>query len=228
MMLRTGVGSNGRGYRYYAFSTRARQGASACMGMSVRMDRLDEAVIGFLRSDLLASEKVRKLLRPAMAYQQSWADRRRYHVGELSTRAADAECRLRNLYDAVENGTLTGLDRMFKERVAELSAIRDQAEMDADRVTRAVDRVGPTLGVEDVSRWAKDVRSKLLGGSFPRHHVRSLLQRIEVRSKHEVYVRGSRSALLLALASAGGARMAKAGMGESTDPKEGYAFSLPV
>lgn len=224
MMLRTGVGSNGRGYRYYACSTRARQGASACKGVSVRMDRLDEAAIDFLRSELLTPGRLKKFVRPALAYQESWTARRQHHIDELSGRAADAERRLRNLYDAVENGTLTSLDRMFKERVSELSAMREQAEMDADRAARMVDRIGHVFSIEDVLGWAKETRSKLRGNSFPRHHVRSLLQRIEVRDKHEAYVRGSRSALLLALASAGGARMAKAKVGESNDAEEAYAF----
>lgn len=40
MTIRIGRGSTGRTYRYYACSTRARQGQTGCQGPAVPMDRL--------------------------------------------------------------------------------------------------------------------------------------------------------------------------------------------
>lgn len=208
MALRTGTSSAGRSYRYYACSTKARQGPVGCCGVSVRADRLDELLIEFLVSDLFASGRLETLLAPFLTHRDAWAERRRKHVSDLRIRAAEAELKLRRLFEAIENGTLTGPDRMFGERVAELSAVRDQAEADADRVEAMVDQATPSLALDDVHRMAEDVRSRLRSGpwAMQRPHVRALLQRVEVVSKQEIRVSGSRSALLKALVTASGGR----------------------
>jgi hypothetical protein len=58
MTLRTGTGASGISYRYYACSTKARQGPTGCKGMTMRMERLDEAVILFLTSELLNPQRL--------------------------------------------------------------------------------------------------------------------------------------------------------------------------
>lgn len=45
MTLRTGTSRLGREYRYYTCSTKARQGKTGCPGITVPIDRLNEAVI---------------------------------------------------------------------------------------------------------------------------------------------------------------------------------------
>lgn len=134
MTLRTGTSSAARSYRYYTCSTRAQQGPTGCKGVTLRMEKLDDAAIGFLTAGLLTSERLEPLMTPLLVHRDVWADRRRTHVAELRERAADAEAKLRRLYEAVENGMLAAADRMFRERVTELGAIRDQAEADAERI----------------------------------------------------------------------------------------------
>ncbi len=48
MTLRAGTSSVGREYRYYTCSTKARQDATGCPGITVPMDRLNEAVVDHL------------------------------------------------------------------------------------------------------------------------------------------------------------------------------------
>ena len=232
MTLRTGRNGSpyGKTYRYYACSTRARQGPTGCKGMALRMDRLDEAVIGFLTSDLLDVERMADLMAPLLVRRDVWADRRRRHVAELRERAADAEAKLRRLYEAVESGMLTSADRMFGQRTAELGAIRDQAEADADRIAAMVGRAEPALDVRDLRRMTSDARSKLLRAEdgARRALVRAFLQRVEVVSKHEARVVGSRSVLFRALAVAAGAKLAKAGFGEFGDTDNSYSFSFTL
>lgn len=207
MTIRTGTGGSGRSYRYYACSTRARQGQTGCRGAAVRVDRLDEAVIDFLRSTLLVPERIQALMAPLLAHRENWTDRRQRHVAELRQRADEAGRKLRNLYEAVENGVVTGTDHMFKERVAELSELREHAGIEADRVEAMVLRTGPTLAMKDIMRMAEDARAKLRKvGSPPRQIVRMLLQRAEITGKDEAHVKGSRGSLLKALASATGNR----------------------
>jgi len=61
------------------------------------------------------------------------AERRKSHIAELRKRAAEADARLRRLYDAIENGIADLSDPMLKDRIAELKATRDQARLDAER-----------------------------------------------------------------------------------------------
>jgi hypothetical protein len=171
------------------------------------MDRLDDAVVDFLGSTLLAPQRIEASMTPLLTHREDWTDRRRQHVVELRARADKAERKLRNLYEAVENGVLTSTDRMFKERIAQLSTRREQAEIEADRVEAMVIRTGPVLSMQDVIRMAKDARGRFqVAGKPPRQIIRTLLQRVEVVGKDEARVKGSRGELLKAIASATGNR----------------------
>lgn len=131
------------------------------------MDRLDEAMIDFLRSMLLAPERIEALMALLLTHRESWTDRRRQHVAKLGTRADEAERKLRNLYRAVENGMIASTDRTFGERVAELSILREQAETEADRVAAILNHTGPVLAMQDVMRMAEDACAKLRRVSSP-------------------------------------------------------------
>lgn len=173
------------------------------------MDRLDEAVLAFLTSDLLASGRQEVLMAPLLTHRDAWTERRQTHVADLRGRAADAGLKLRRLYEA-EKGILDDADWIFGERVAELGALRDQAEADANRIEAMVDQAAPTLTVEDVRAMAATALSRLRSGTkaMQRPHVRALIQKVGVVSKQEISVQGSRSALLEALVTASGGRMA--------------------
>ena len=72
--------------------------------------------------------------------------RRTAHIAELRKREAEADAKVKRLYDAIENGIANVSDPMLKERVTELSAIRDQARADAEWAEGALDRLGPSIG----------------------------------------------------------------------------------
>ncbi|MCZ0734511.1 recombinase family protein [Phreatobacter sp. AB_2022a] len=233
MISRTGTGSSGLTYGYYTCSTRARQGRTGCKGLAVRMDRLDEAVIDFLGSTLLAPERIEALLGPLLAHRKTWEDRRRQHVAELRERANEAERRLRILYEAVEDGMLASTDRMFRKRIAEFSTLRERAEIEADRVEAMVIRTSSVPAIKDVMRMAGDVRAKLHKlGSLPRQIVRTLLQRVDLASKLEAHVKGSRGELLKALAFATGNRAimtaGAGGLNWDWGSRDGYAFYMSM
>jgi site-specific DNA recombinase len=54
------------------------------------------------------------------------------HIGQLRKRAAEAEAKLKRLYDAIENGVADLADPMPKDRIAELKAVRDRARSNAE------------------------------------------------------------------------------------------------
>ena len=92
----------------------------------------------------------------------------------------------------------------MKERVAELSAIRDQARSDAERAAGAIERAGPDLTEEKVKAFAAAARKRLRksDGSYSRDHLRAVARRIEVVDKTEARIMGSRIALLKTLTAA--------------------------
>jgi hypothetical protein len=59
MTIRTGKGGR---YRYYACSMKARQGPTACEGMAVPMDKLDDLVASHLEEHLLQPERLETIL----------------------------------------------------------------------------------------------------------------------------------------------------------------------
>jgi hypothetical protein len=126
---------------------------------------------------------------------------------------------------------------MFKERIAQLSTFREQAEIEADRVEAMVIQTGPILSMQDVIRMAKDARMRFRkAGKPPRQIIRTLLQRVEVVGKDEARVKGSRGELLKAIASATGNKaIVTAGAGGLSLDWSGrdgvediYVFSVPM
>lgn len=237
MTMRTGRGSVGAVYRYYACSTKARQGPTGCAGVAVPMDKLDDAVFDFVRSRLLSSRRIEAMMAPMLERRNDWVERRQAHIAALRERAAKAEAKLGRLYHAVENGALAGHDSSIRRRIAELTAIREQAQFDAARVGGAVERSAPAFTAKDLGALTSNARRKLHNGdgTYAREHLRTLAQRIEVVSKQEIRVLGARDELLRRLAAIGGVKAAQIGFPGSNLKSpvfacegERYAFTLPL
>ncbi len=220
MTLRTGTSRVGREYRYYTCSTKARQGAKGCPGITVPMDRLNEAVIGHLEWRLLDPKRLEDLMDQILERRDQWASERRLHAAELERRATEADAKLSRLYEAIENGVIDVSDPSLKNRIAELTATRDQARGDSERAVAHVEKIGPAITAESLRAFALAARRKLRNddGSFARDHVRAVAQRVEVVSKTEVRIRGLRSELLRTLTAASGVEAAVLGV-RSFEPK---------
>src|SRR5690606_16235251 len=139
MTIRTGKGGR---YRYYACSIKARQGPTACDGMAVPMEKLDELVVDHLEEQLLQPERLETVLAAALDGREEHAERRREHIAELNKRSAESELRLKRLYDAIEAGVADLDDPALKVRIDGLKAIRDQAKADADRAQAMLQNTG--------------------------------------------------------------------------------------
>ncbi len=211
MTLRTGKGSQ---YRYYTCSTKARQGVSGCRGLTVPMDKLDRAVADHLEWRLLDPSRLATLMDQLLVRRDEWNERRRGHISELRKRAAEAEAKLKRLYDAIENGVVDMADPSLKDRIAELAAVRDQAQADAERATAAVERLGPAITPDSLRRFALAARRKLRNedGTYRRDHLRALAQRVEVVDPTEIRILGSKTELLRTLVAAAGVESAAAGV----------------
>ena len=203
MTIRTGKGGR---YRYYAGSTKARQGLTACAGMTVPMEKLDDLVAKHLEDRLLYATRLEAVLATVLDRRQERTERRREHIAELNKRATETDLRLKRLYDAIESGVADLDDPDLKDRIASLRAIRDQSRVDADRASAMLESAGPqAITAPMLATFAKKARQRmrLPGGGYRRDHLRALAQRVEV-GDGEVRIMGSKSDLLRTLAAAGG------------------------
>ncbi len=202
MTIRTGKGGR---YRYYACSMKARQGPTACEGMAVPMDKLDDLVASHLEERLLQPDRLETILATVLDRRQERSKRRREHIAELNRRAAESEARLKRLYDAIEVGVADLDDPALKDRIDGLKAIRDQAKVDAERAQAMLQHSGSqAVTPQMLSKLARTARQRirLEGGGYRRDHLRALAQRVEV-AEGEVRIMGSKSRLLQALVADG-------------------------
>ncbi|MBN9534616.1 MAG: hypothetical protein J0H10_14795 [Alphaproteobacteria bacterium] len=95
-------------------------------------------------------------------------------------------------------------DTSLKDRVAELTSIRDQAIADAERATAAIERLGPAVTPDSLRTFVLAARRKLRNedGTYRRDHLRALAQRVEVVDRSEIRIMGSKTELLRTLAAA--------------------------
>jgi len=136
-LIRTGKGGQ---YRYYAGSTKARQGPTACTGMTVPMEKLDDLIAKNLEDELLRPDRLETILSAVLDRRQEQTTRKRAYVAELNKRATETDLRLKRHYDANENADVDDPD--LKDRIATLKATRDQAKADAERVAASLSAEG--------------------------------------------------------------------------------------
>lgn len=210
MTLRTG--KSGR-YRYYTCSTKARQGETGCKGRTVPMEKLDGVVAEHIEQRLLQPKRLEQILSAVLHRRKERAERRTIHIAELRKRGAEAEAKLKRLYDAIESGIADISDPLLRERVTELKAVRDQARADAERAEGALDRAGPSITPQALNTFASRARRRMRTeqGGYRRDHLRALAQRVEVDAK-EVRIMGSKSVLLRTLVAASSAKTAAFGV----------------
>ncbi|GAB0115398.1 hypothetical protein [Acidisoma sp. C75] len=180
------------------------------------MEKLNDLVAGHLERRLPDPERLEEILAAVVDRRQERAERRRTHIAELNKRAAEADARLRRLYDAIESGVADLGDPALKERVVELKATRDQAQADAQRASQAADGTGATITPAHVAAFAQKARERirLPGGGYRRDHLRALAQRVEVADR-EVRITGSKGELLRTLAAAAGVKPVTPGVRSS-------------
>jgi len=213
MTLRTGTGSR---YRYYTCSTKARQGETGCIGRSVPMEKLDNLVAGHIEHRLLAPERLEEVLASMLDRRQERTERRREHITELNKRAAEADLRLKRLYDAIESGVADLNDPALKERLAGLKAIRDQSQADMRAQVALESAAQQPITTTMLRKFAATARQRMRidGGGHRRDHLRALAQRVEVADR-KVRIMGSKSDLLRTLAAISGVKSATGGVRSS-------------
>ena len=214
MRLTLRTSGKGKQYRYYTCSTTARQGQTGCKGRSVPMDKLDGLVAEHLEKRLLDPARLEEILAAILHRRQDRAERRQGQVANLRRQTSEAQAKLKRLYEAIEAGVADLGDPMLKARIAELTALRDQAQAEADRAEGAGDKLSMDLITpEAVKRFAAEARKRMRldGGGYRRDHLRALAQRVEVDDT-EVRIIGSKTDLLRTLSATSSAKSAPFGV----------------
>ncbi len=182
---------------------------------------------------MLQPERLEEVLATVLDRRQERGARRREHIAELNKRAAETELRLKRLHDAIEAGIADLNDPALKERVASLKAIRDQAQVDAERAAATLESSGQqAITPQMVRKFARTARERIRieGGGYRRDHLRALAQRVEV-ADGEVRIMGSKGDLLRTLAAASGVKSATPGVrssvlnwrrGWDSNPRHGF------
>ena len=81
-------------------------------------------------------------------------NQRREHVAALECRATKADAKLKRLFDAIENGVTDVSDSSLKDRIAELTATRDQARGDFERALAHIVKIGSAITPESLRAFA--------------------------------------------------------------------------
>ncbi len=120
---------------------------------------------------------------------------------------------MRRLYGAIESGVADLDDPTLKERVGELKATCDQAQVDVQRAAQAAEGFGAAITPAHVAVFAQEAREsiRLPGGGYRRDLLRALAQRVEV-AEREVRIMGSKGNLLRTIAGAAGVKSATGGV----------------
>lgn len=236
MTLRTGRGNGGQ-YRYYTCCTRARTGDKGCGGISVRMERVDEAVIHHLEHRLLDPKRLATMMDNIVDRRDAFIQRRSKHIADLRKCATEAEAKLQRLYQAIENGLADPNDRSLKVRINELRETRDGLEGEAQRAAAALDRMGPNLTPDLLKRFAKATREMLRdeNGGYRRDLLKAVAQRVEVTPEGGLRISGCKVELLRTLSANNGVESASLdvlthgrGWRALLNETENYIFSMAL
>src|SRR5262249_57794418 len=105
-------------------------------------------------------------------HSRRYSERRTPHIAALRKGAAEADAKLKRLYDAIESGVADLADPLLKDRIAELKATRDQARADAERAEGALERLGPSITPRALQTFARTARRRIRTESLGhrRHH----------------------------------------------------------
>jgi site-specific DNA recombinase len=204
MIVNTGSGRGGH-YRYYACSTLIRKGRKHCVGLRVRMDKLDGQVLEMFADRLFRPERLAALLGAYVQSNAATDKARKEKLRQAKERRGDVNASIVRLVDAIEHGIMTPDDPTLSERMSKLRLQRDELDQD---IKRAQIDQGPGLSALNPERLANlctEMRKRFADGSpeLRQAYMKLLLEKAEVDGV-ETRLTGSK-VLLAKFAETGGA-----------------------
>ncbi len=194
MTQRTGTSASGKVYAYYACASRAQKGATACKGNSIRMQKLDEGVVGALKENLFTRERLTELLSSLAERRAARAIAVNSRLVALQAEVTNAEQKLKRLYQSIANG-IVELDDLLADQIAVLKADREKAKAALERA-RSQGNSPITIDPEKVDRFSRLMVDLLNSGNIPalKAYLRSILGSVIVGDK-TIKIVGSKDVL---------------------------------
>ncbi len=189
------TGKGGR-YRYYCCSRKMKQGITACRGIRMPMDRLDDIVVGEVAERVLEPARLAAMLE---AYARTGAEREAGHrdrLAKLRHGHKEAEASLTRLLELVEKGLMDAEDPSLRERLIGMKVRRDELAKEAAELQRHLASGEPQITPEKVERLARLLHDKLHHGSpeLRQAYTRLVMDEVTVKDE-EICISGSKAVL---------------------------------
>lgn len=201
MTIRTG--KSGR-YRYYACSTSARYGKTACTGLSIPMEKIDRLVMDELQRNVFTPTRLRAIVSKLADRSISGREAIQADLRKARKKAGDAADALGRLYQAIETGIADLSDPLFKERVDALRLRRDETAGAVKALEKRLTASPLELTTEKLTAFTDAVKERFRNGdpAFRRAYLRMFVDRVELHDD-EVRISGPTGTLLQALGTQG-------------------------
>ena len=127
LLLMTGKGGR---YRYLTRRTKRTRHAKACTLGNFPMERVDEAVLSALEQQILAPERLRKLLAGLLDRSDAARAERKARIGRLRARRTEVTAAVERLWESIEAGLAKPSDPDVRARLErrrlEMAAIEEE------------------------------------------------------------------------------------------------------
>ncbi len=198
------TGKGGR-YRYYCCSRKLKEGAFACDGFRMPMDRLDEIVVGEVLRNVLAPDHLKAILDRWLTNATRREDEDRRRLQDLKQAHAETIAGIARLLDLVEKGLMEAEDPNLREKLVGLKFRRDELAREVADLSRRMASDEPTITPEKVERLGLLLRDKLQHGSAELRQTYARLVIGEVTAgEREIWISGSKAVLARCASRAAG------------------------
>ncbi|MCE1237375.1 MAG: hypothetical protein LWW93_13575 [Hyphomicrobiales bacterium] len=183
-------------YRYYCCSRKLKEGAFACDGFRMPMDRLDEIVVGEVLRSVLAPDHLKAILDRWLTNAARREDEDGRRLQDLKQAHAETIAGIARLLDLVEKGPMEAEDPNLREKLVGLKFRRDELAREVADLSRCMASDEPTITQEKVERLGLLLRDKLQHGSAELRQVYARQVIGEVTGNEgEIRINGSKAVL---------------------------------
>ena len=171
----------------------------SCSGIRIRMDRLDDIVMGEIMKRILHPVRLRELLEAYLQSASERAAREQGRLDKLRHSHKDVQKALSRLLELVEKGLMEADDPNLKERLLGLKLQRDELTTEIDDLQHRIASGEPEITPEKVKQFALLMHEKLVNGTpeFRQAYARLLMREVMVKDR-EIRITGSKAALVRA------------------------------
>ena len=179
MILNTGKGGT---YRYYSCSRAMKQGKTACPGRRIRMDRLDDMVLGHLSEQLFAPDRLAELLQGYMVQAKEGHASQREKLRQARDAAGRADASVSRLLSLVESGVMEPDAPELRERLVALRSQKSELDRDISRLRDNLQTGELELSPEKLKTLSMEMRKRLAEGppELRQAYMRLLLENVTV------------------------------------------------